>query len=433
VDDARLRRYLRQAATASLTVRPKLRRGQDFDVKLEVSFRRLGADLGDGRLRGRWWTSPLTIGGLEVLSPLNAGQTRDETLVGSSYHTTGSLARDRYRPRPRRTTTTTATTAKGSPRRAAEPPAEVPLGAASVQGTLKATLTLREPVAIGPETLELPFSAPVEIVPEDALTDVFAADPAQRDAVRAALLATRVTHNDKGQVDVRFKVDNLPVPVAAAVFVVQGGAEQRVGTALLEAGRPARWQAVWSSQKPKFTGTVDVHLRPDQSASERLAMLGTYWGEPVVIEGVVVDAPYVPPFNNDESLRPAVEAALTGQRPRIVRRPKKPGDASVRQALRVNVEANSAPVKLAYRVILRRADGVEQAVEQSWVVPAKAHHGSGMFADDFDPAGGTKRVDLVFRPDRDWERHSYDVTPPWGGEVIVRDVPIVDAKPGEED
>jgi hypothetical protein len=35
---------------------------------------------------------------------------------------------------------------------------------------------------------------------------------------------------------------------------------------------------------------------------------------------------------------------------------------------------------------------------------------------------------LILRPDPDWEARSQDLIPPWGGEVVIHDVPIVTTK-----
>ena len=130
--------------------------------------------------------------------------------------------------------------------------------------------------------------------------------------MRAAFADARVRRDERGNAEVRLRPRDLPVDVAMAVVIEQGGAEQPVGTILRRRGDRTRWAAVSSTRPPQFAGKVNVHLRPDQSAADAAKDLGTYWGEPIVIRDVVVDAPYAPPFDADQSHRPAVERALAG-------------------------------------------------------------------------------------------------------------------------
>src|SRR5205823_6041868 len=134
--------------------------------------------------------------------------------------------------------------------------------------TVEQTFHQTEPFAAGPVTVHVPVSTPLELFAKDTIVDEFKVDPAQRAAERAAVLAARVLHDDKGNVEVRVKTAALPVALAVQVVLTQGQAEQKVGTRLVDAGQKPRWSAASAWRKPKFTGTVDVHLRPDQSAAE---------------------------------------------------------------------------------------------------------------------------------------------------------------------
>lgn len=41
----------------------------------------------------------------------------------------------------------------------------------------------------------------------------------------------------------------------------------------------------------------------------------------------------------------------------------------------------------------------------------------------------TKTIDVILRPDPDWERNTTELIPPWGHEMIFRDVKVLDHEP----
>src|SRR5262249_27320367 len=145
-----------------------------------------------------------------------------------------------------------------------------------------------------------------------------------------------------------------------------GASEQKAGRMIINGGTTSeRWVGPYGWEKPKFTGQVDVHLRPSQDAADNELTVGSFWGEEIVIHNVLVDAPYDPLFNKDESLRPAVEKAI--QLPKLVRSPGS-------KQLGVNVTYNGAPVKLAYKVILS-LNGHEVLYNNIGPVSAKSNSG----------------------------------------------------------
>jgi hypothetical protein len=209
------------------------------------------------------------------------------------------------------------------------------------------------------------------------------------------------------------------VPIAASVVLTQGDASQKIGQLLIDAGKPPHWVQIYSWQKPRFTGSVDIHLKPDQAAADGQRVLATYWGEEIVIPSINVDAPYDPPFVKDESLRPAVEKSLMVPRLRRIG-----GDSPIE----VTVEAHGPPIKLVYHILLVR-DGRERLAGHGPVVYNVGGNNSyGTSSPDVDPAHKAATCDVILRPSRDWETSSSDLTPPWAGEVVFHDVKIESTK-----
>jgi hypothetical protein len=382
-------RYLEQAVTASLATRPKARRGRYLGVELQIHYDRLTTN---AQLRGKWETSPLLLDSA-VVSKQFVNDRQEHDLGGGTSYLTGLELNEKVL-------------------------AGLPNGPHALKSAVTQTLTQTEPFAAGPVTVTVPVSTPLELFPKNAIVDDFKVDPEQRSAERAAVLDARVRHDHRGHVEVRIKSASLPVALAANVVLTQGSAEQPIGSLLLQAHQPPHWSTVSRGQRPRFTGDVDVHLRPDQGAADYQRTLGTYWGEEIVIPGIVIDAPYDVPFNTDESLRPAVEAAL--KRPKVTRG-SGPGP---RHRLGLSLSVNGAPVKLAYVIVLAGAGRETKVDSGSWIVPAKENYGWSTSADDIDPAGQATSCDVILRPDPDWEARSSDLTPPWGGEVVFHDVKI---------
>jgi hypothetical protein len=393
VDRQRLERYLKQGVSGRLTLKPRLRRGQGMSIELDLKLDRFGPDR---RLRGTWHADAVTVGGQTLVEPKWASHSAgNEELSWSIGYISGVDGR----------------TWKGM---------TVPDGVHQARTSVAMKIEMLKPVAIGPVEHAVPLSTSVELVPADANVDVFEADPTKRDEMNASIHAARVGRRKGSEhLDVRLKVGKLPVAVAADVFLAQNGAEQKAGAIRLDAARPPRWAEVRTWQKPRFTaGTVDVILRPSQAAADGQRTLDVYWGEPIVIKDVLIDAPYVPPLNNDMSHRAAVEKALAACK---VRRTEQGG-------LHVTLSAPATPVKLAYDVTLLRG-GSEYVVDSCWTATSNGRSSSSYTCDDRAPELKSQTCDLIFRPSPDWEIRTWDgdATPPWGGEVILRDVPIAPA------
>lgn len=388
VDAERLKRYVRQGVSAKLEMKPKIRRGRGMTVELSAGMDRIGTA---NTLRGRWLVSPLMIGDAQVMAANWASHPEEGTLSNSSSYTTGISG-------------------------GAGDMDKLPDGKHVVRATVTMTVAMEQPVRTDPLTFDLPVSVPIELHPKDAVVDEFKADPDLRERMRAAITAARVTRDETGRLDVRLRVGALPMPLSARLSLRQGAAEQRVGATLIPAGEKARWQKVYSSEKPRLSGVVDICLRPSQDPADDTKQLATYWGEEIIIPGIAVDAPYQPPFVRDDSLRPAIEKALTARPPRITRTGK--GTS----ALTIHMNADKPPVKLSFQCFLAR-QGRELKFE-SWTVPPGQNYGRGSLSEDIDPDGKATSCDIIFRPDPNWETNSYDLNPPWYGEIMIRDVKI---------
>jgi hypothetical protein len=259
-----------------------------------------------------------------------------------------------------------------------------------------------------PVTYEMPVSAPIELFPPDATIDEFKVDEALRPAMRQAISQARVV-TKHGRFDVWLKAGTLPMPLAVDILLKQGVGEEKVCSTLIVNEVSPRWWRFTGNRPPSMIGTVDVHLRPSQDAADGRASLGTYWGEEVVIPGVVIDAPYTPKFLEDEATRPAVEKALAETR--IVRGGN---------GLTVSLDGAKSPVKLAYDVTLA-GNGRQYHVDSCWVVIPRSMMPASTYAcDDIDLAHQASECEVIFRPSSDWEVGSFTLDPPWGGELRLR-------------
>ena len=391
IEPTRLARYLRQGVSATLEFKPKIRRGQALSLNLSLRNDRFGSNT---RLRGTWAAGPMMLGDVVMFKPWAEQKQETDLAGGAGYGMSldGSMW-----------------TAGG-----------LPDGKHTLHSSVHYKVMVTQPAeaAAWRTEFDVPLSLPVELVPAGATVDEFKVDEARRGEMVKALATARVTHDEKNRVDVRVKALDPPVGVSADVYLTQDGAEQKVGGMRIDAGA-SRWCNVPAWPKPKFGGVVDVHLRPAQDPADATRRVYTYWGEEIVIRNVTVDAPYDPAFNRDESLRPRVEKSL-----KIPKLTRNSGASDPRWRIGANLSADAPAVKLSYGVYLRAKDGREVKLTRWDVSPSTGGVGYGTSGPDVDPEGKAMTCDVIYRPDRDWEIHTSDLTPPWGGEVIFRDVPI---------
>lgn len=384
LNDQQMRRYLHQAFEMRLTTKPRWRRGRSVSVDLRRVYDR---SIHGSEIQGTYGSGPLTLGA-EVLAE---SMTRD--------HDTGSVARS---------SGVSWTANYGQAK--LEP---LPNGPHTLAGVVTLRMTMIGPIAYGPVDLEWAVQAPVELHDHDALVDRFVANPGRRDAMRGAFQKARVFTNTDGTLSVRLKAEALPMPVSARVLVVRDGAEQEVGSLLItDLARP-RWFGTDARGKRPIGGMVDVVLRPHQDPAEYERELRDYWGEDIVISGVVVNEPYRATFVTDEGLREAMEKAV---RVKMVRR-------STEHQVYLSLNVYRSPAPLGHTLHLVSGDKEEQHPEH-WAVPATdGAYGRGISVRVPDPLA--KTFDLVARPDPDWERHTFDISkPPWGYEIRIRDIPL---------
>jgi hypothetical protein len=114
---------------------------------------------------------------------------------------------------------------------------------------------------------------------------------------------------------------------------------------------------------------------------------------------------------------PGVEKSL--RPPKIVRGKGMPP----RYALSLSLDADSPPVKMAWLVVLR-ANGKEVKVTRCGILASTGGVGYSTAGPDVDPIGKPVVCDVIYRPDPDWEVHTSDLVPPWGGEVVFHGVGI---------
>lgn len=395
VDQARVERYLKQGVSATLEIKPKLRRGQSYGIDLNLKCDRYGSSPG---LRGSWETSPLMIGETQMREENWASHPNEDDLAQQISYGSGGDSR-------------MWKDFKG------------PDGKYEAKATITMTVSSQKYTGLKPVMIDLPVSAPVEVCPADAVVDEFKVDPELRDAMKAAVMMGRITRDDEGKIRVVVRVKDLPMAIAGVVTLVQGETSQRIGIIRMNPERKEKWFGIEHGKVPKLSGAWDIHIRPDPKAADGERKLGTYWGEEIVIPNVTVNAPYDPPFVRDESLRPKVEAALRARPPRIRRR----DDKSMRDfALLISLDVQSSPVKVSFEVVLKR-DGREVIATSPLAVGAKQNSGTQIYCRDVDPEGKASSCDLILRPNLNWETNAFDQTPPWFGEIVFHDVKIESA------
>src|SRR5690606_37353378 len=119
------------------------------------------------------------------------------------------------------------------------------------------------------------------------------------------------------------------------------------GSLFFEAGDGPRWCMVWSARsRQPAPGVVTVELRLDQTAVDHRPQLGIYWGDTMRRDGIIVNAPYTPPFNMDRSLASTMERTI---------RLEKIGVHQTRRGARLSasLQAVQPPGRVAYRVRVR--------------------------------------------------------------------------------
>lgn len=392
LDHNRLETYLTQAASPTLEVKPVLRRGRSASYQFDGGWDRLTPAT---RISGLQRSTPMTLGEAVIARSPFDSETTDSNYGFGGYGLGTGLSEKSV--------------------------AQIPDGPHTLAITMRYELSMTDPVAAGPFTIEYPLSLPVTLAANDAVVDTFETDSSLRPTVHAAVRDARVEEDEEGKVAVSIRTDPTPLPLAMAVHLRQGEQEQRVGTLRIDAGDNAQWYRVWTGKKPIFTdGKVDVILRPSQDAADNTRALDTYWGEEIALEGIGVNAPRQVVFNQDMTLRPAVEASLKLDRLTVT--------DTGSERLKFFIGARQPPVKLAYRVIARSGERETIAQSETRFRPGESmSYGLHMALPDPDAA----TVDIILQPDPEWEVNTHDLTPPWGGQVVFKDVPLP-TKPGEQ-
>lgn len=391
LDEPRIKTYLTQAAAPVLEIKPTLRRGRSANFHFDGTWDRLTPAT---RLNGTQRSTPMTLGGAVIVKSPFESETQDSAYGFGSY----GLGTHLYE----------------------KDVADIPDGPHTLTITMRYELTLNEPVQAGPFTIEYPLSLPVTLAAKDAVVDTFEADPSLRPAVHAAVLDARVEEDEKGRVAVSIRTDPPPMSLAMSVHLRQDEQEQHIGTLRIRTADNAQWHRVWTGKKPIFTdGQVDVVLRPSQDAADNTRSLDTYWGEQIVLEDIGVNAPREAVFNDDMNLRPAVEACLKIERLVVAKEGKR--------RLQFFVACHEPPVKLTFRVIAR--SGAKQSTNNSMPNFQPMQNMSyGITMPLPDPDATT--VDIILQPDPQWEINTSDLTPPWGGQVVFKNIPLP-TTPGE--
>jgi hypothetical protein len=388
VDRPRRERYLRQSVSVQLQSKPKARRGKEF----AFAVRGLVDRSYDGGVGGTWQMAPLAIGGttVEVFRP------REPSRFVRNFENNASVHGFQWRG------------------------LNIPDGRHEIATSV--TVELKIPGIDGSAKVELPVSTVVEVVPGDAIVDTFQAEPSMRAQMSSRAFGVALVNCDRLNSKTRvlcLRLRSLAVlaPLAVDVFVVQQDVEYKLPNIVHDVDSRNRWTSLSTFVDGDITGTVDVHLRPSQDAADRIPRVRTYWGEPIILRNLTVNASYAAPFTNDESIRPAVEKSLSVKIQRIGTAPN--------QLLRVQWRADAPPHWLAYRVELATRDRAH-VLERCWIAERRDVTSAALTCEDIDPKHQAAECDLILMPADNWEaeRDLTSIAPPWGGQVIFRNVKI---------
>ena len=396
---AQVERYFQQGMTLEFETRPVLRRGRHANLNLTNRFDRLTRRT---RFSMQRVAEPVMLSDVEIVG---AGSFLGAS--GRSGHHPGAGFSGSYFK---------AISLPGLP--------SVPDGATTIDTTFVFEIELREPTAFAPITLRMPAAISIELVAHDAIVDTFETDESQRRAMAGAWTDTRVDTHD-GATSVWLRFDHPPVALAMGVWLRQGDDEWRVAALRVQPGSANRWRQVRSprARRPD-DGEVTVELRPEQAAADSQMTLGTYWGDVMRRERIVVNAPYVPAFNLDASLAAEMEQTVSLNHVTI-------HQTGRGRAISASIGAYDAPAPVAYRVRVRTGDAwVDAAHHQRLTVQAginSSHSIGGLPLPDPDAT----TADILLVPNLQWESHPSASAPPWGFPILFEDVPLPDSTRGE--
>jgi hypothetical protein len=260
----------------------------------------------------------------------------------------------------------------------------------------------------------------VKLVAKDAIVDEFVkADPELKKGVEAAVKEVVLDCAEDGKAITMIRTDRLPVALAMEVLLQRPASASatalsnpiRIGEFRRGAGMMDYWNsASWGRRMPFTDGVADVILRPSQDAAESNERIDRYWGEQILIPNVPVKSAK-PHFNNDPSLRAAVESGIWIE----LQAPQDNG------ALSVIVHAGNVPTLLSYTLLLR-GGGNEVKVGTVRLPPQNTNYSS--WENGHLPAKGLKQVDVILRPRIDSFSHPAKEGLPWAGEIIYTGVPV---------
>lgn len=152
----------------------------------------------------------------------------------------------------------------------------------------------RSPPAIAQWCREIQTNVTIVPVDEPVIT-IRAGDPAMADQIRKAIQPRELRLRSKkaGQVEAQLYMGyslSTPVPLSFDVWIQHGGDEFRVGrfTAGEAGGSTARFVATAPDDFDPSSGHVNVLLRPNVQAVERMFNTNQVWGEDILFEDVPV-------------------------------------------------------------------------------------------------------------------------------------------------
>ncbi len=307
-------------------------------------------------------------------------------------------------------------------------PRDFPLGKYPLTYSCDYDVALTDPYTSPHAHFTQHFDRTVEVVPSGQITDTLVTDPALEPAIRAAVPEATLDLEPKDltvvgdkyttQVDwllLRIRINKPTVNLCMNVFVDRKSPyEGHIATLIVPANDRDEWH-VFRCQFPRGIAVgehTNLCLQFSQDwADENFSKLDAYWGSPIVLTDLPI-RPFDPAhaFNMDETLRPAIEKALTHKITRTADR------------LTVDASFDNAPLPVSYALYLRHKGILYAALScgysiQSWPAPYPL-----TFAGNFDgkllPPG--EKVDILFRPYL--HGSTYPATPtPWGGEILLKD------------
>lgn len=253
------------------------------------------------------------------------------------------------------------------------------------------TLQLMEPATYDPFTITFSDTADIKIVGKDDLTDTFIQNPKMLEKVKQAWVSSRVIH-ENGMLTAALRIDSPPVDMAMSFWLIDGEKELLMGHFITRNSASPQWHKSSMSNNEILSEKVYIELRPDQTAADHQTELREYWGMIMRSEPIIVNEPYVVPFNRNSQWIPMLEKAVwIGQVGR-----------SKSDRLDFSIDTKNLPVRLNVIVQIKH---LKETARRRFPTRLEINKDEYRHNTSIKLPGDPKVVDLLLVPNENWGKH----------------------------